>query len=103
MQRIDYIQKMDIEELSEFFCNLVNESAPCNKWQCEGCPVKDKCYVGTNGFKEWLSEEGEVNGQIRSNRGEAASDGKAVECSTGHNQSSVKDYRLHIQPHDNVK
>ena len=50
MTNAEWIRSMDDVELRDFLCEIT---------KCEICPVDEHCYLGHNGFKEWLAMEKE--------------------------------------------
>ena len=53
MDNFTRLTTADLEELAHLLCELMDES----EHQCDGCPVRTKCWPMHNGFKEWLKED----------------------------------------------
>jgi len=53
MDNFTRLTTADLETLAHLLCELMDKS----EHQCDGCPVRTKCWPMHNGFKEWLKED----------------------------------------------
>lgn len=51
----DYIRDMSVQEMSQFFCDLMNDCK--SDYGCDICPKRDLCRVGLSGFQNWLEDD----------------------------------------------
>jgi hypothetical protein len=60
MTNFEYIKSLTQTELSHFLCEMVEEefykTHDDSEWQCDKCPVQDRCHQGGNGWLIWLRE-----------------------------------------------
>ena len=66
MNNYEYLKNITIEQMSHFLCQMVEDefykTHGDNEWQCDKCPVRDKCEAARmngNGWFHWLREEAE--------------------------------------------
>ena len=61
MTNWEYLQSCDCEQAAHFLCDMVEDefykSHDECEWQCNNCPVTDRCSEGFNGWLRWLMEE----------------------------------------------
>lgn len=60
MNNYDYLKNITIEQMSHFLCQMVEDefykTHGDNEWQCDKCPVQDRCQEFENGWLDWLKE-----------------------------------------------
>ena len=60
MNNYDYLKNITIEQMSHFLCQMVEDefykTHDDSEWQCDKCPVQDRCQECGNGWLDWLKE-----------------------------------------------
>ena len=61
MNNYEYLKNITIEQMSHFLCQMVEDefykTHDDSEWQCDKCPVQDRCQERGNGWLDWLREE----------------------------------------------
>lgn len=60
MNNYEYLKNITIEQMSHFLCQMVEDefykTHDDSEWQCDKCPVQDRCQEIRNGWLDWLME-----------------------------------------------
>lgn len=60
MNNYEYLKNITIEQMSHFLCQMVEDefykTHDDSEWQCDKCPVQDRCQESENGWLDWLKE-----------------------------------------------
>ena len=60
MNNYEYLKNITIEQMGHFLCDMVEhefyKTHDDSEWQCDTCPVQDKCKEIENGWLVWLKE-----------------------------------------------